>query len=161
MHRMSNRGTRYYRTEIRIGSTPVTLYSGLSANLDIRTKVHEGVLTVPSQAVVGRKVDELPETIRKNRPEVDSDKTFATVVYRVRNGRTLVTPVRIGAADMSRTEVVAGLAAGDVVVVGPYKVLDTLAHDREVEVGDAAEAVGPATAAGSRLPQGRRPRGRL
>ena len=161
MHRMSNRGTRYYRTEVRIASTPVTLYSGLTVNLDVRTKVHEGVLTVPSQAVVGRKVDELPEAIRKKRSEVESDKTFATVVYRVRNGRTLVTPVRIGASDMSRTEVLAGLAAGDVVVVGPYKVLDTLAHDREIEIGDADAAAGPAPAAKSRSPGGGHPHGRL
>lgn len=161
MHRMSNRGTRYYRTEIRIASSPVVLYSGLTANLDVRTKVHEGVLTVPSQAVVGRKVDELPEAIRKDRPEVDADKTFATVVYRVSNGKTLVTPVRIGAADMTRTEVVAGLAAGDVVVVGPYKVLDTLAHDREVVVGDPDEAAaGPAAAPVSQPRQKGHARGR-
>ncbi len=162
MHRMSNRGTRYYRTEIRIADSPVALYSGMTANLDIRTKVHDGVLTVPSQAVVGRKVDELPEAIRTNRPEVDADKTFATVVYRIRDGRTVVTPVRIGAADMTRTEIVAGLSAGDVVVVGPYKVLDTLAHDRAVEVGDAEETpAGPAAAAAGRSSHGGRPRGRL
>jgi HlyD family secretion protein len=161
MHRLSNRGTRYYRTEVRLVSPAVALYSGLTANLDIRTRVHEGVLTVPSQAVVGRKLDELPEAIRKNRSEVESDKTYATVVYRVRNGRTLVTPVRIGAADMARTEVVSGLAAGDLVVVGPYKVLDTLAHDREVEVGETGEAAtSAAPAAAGRPPQGGRPRGR-
>ncbi len=35
MHRMSTRGTRYFRTEIRIETTPVTLYAGLTANVDI------------------------------------------------------------------------------------------------------------------------------
>jgi len=137
MHRLSTRGTRYFRTEIRIENAPVTLYSGLTANVDIRTKVHADVLTVPSQAVVGRKVDELPDALRKNNPELEADKTYATVVYRVVAGRTVVTPVRIGAADMSRTVISAGLKAGEQVVTGPYKVLDTLAHDREVDLQGA------------------------
>jgi len=152
MHRMSGRGTRYYRTEIRIESSPVTLYSGLTANIDIRTKVHDGVLTVPSQAVLGRKVDELPD-VAKNRPEVEADKTFASVVYRVVAGRAVATPVRTGAADTIRTEILSGLSAGDVVVVGPYKVLDTLAHDREVEVGDPETGSETATAADSGRPK--------
>lgn len=163
MHRMSARGTRYYRTEIRIDDAAgVTLYSGLTANIDICTKVHEGVLTLPSQAVLGRKVDELPAAVR-DRPEVEPEKAFASVVYRVVSGRTVVTPVRIGASDATRTEVLSGLSAGDVVVVGPYKVLDTLEHDRPVEVGDPdfrAEA-SPAAAAAPGRPRKGRAYGRL
>ena len=159
MQRQSNRGTKYYRTEVRIESSPVKLYSGLTANVDIRTRVHEGVLTVPSQAVVGRKVDELPEAVRQGHPDLDADKTFATVVYLVRQGRTVATPVRIGAADMSRTVVLSGLAPGDRVVSGPYKVLDKLAHDRAVEV-DGVDRVG-APLAGAPTAQGTGDHGQL
>jgi hypothetical protein len=50
---------------------------------------------------------------------------------------------------MIRTEILSGLSAGDVVVVGPYKVLDTLAHDRPVEVGDP-DVSGEPSAAGEK-----------
>ncbi len=108
--------------------------------------MHEGVLTVPSQAVVGRKVDELPDALRKHNPELEADKTYATVVYRVLAGRTVVTPVQIGAADMSRTVIRAGLSAGAQIVTGPYKVLDTLGHDREVDMQGADGKGEPETA---------------
>lgn len=139
-HRPSSRGTKYYRTEIRLDPAPVQLYSGLTADVDICTQVHRGVLTVPSQAVLGRKTDELPETIRQSSPDLDPDKTYATVVYRCLDGKAVVTPVRIGPADMRRTVILAGLAAGEAVIVGPYKVLNALSHDRPVQIDDGEPA---------------------
>jgi hypothetical protein len=70
-------------------------------------------------------VDELPEAVR-SLPEVDKTKTLTTVVYRLINGKTVVTPVSIGASDATRTIIKSGLHEGDLVVVGPFKTLDTL-----------------------------------
>ncbi|NLF19314.1 MAG: efflux RND transporter periplasmic adaptor subunit [Lentisphaerae bacterium] len=163
MHRLSNRGTRYFRTEIRIERPDVPLYSGLTANVDIRTQVHSDVLTVPSQAVLGRKVEDLPASLRGEGADPEGDKTYAMVVYRVVGGRTVVTPVRIGAADMSRTVIAGGLSAGDQVVVGPYKVLDGLTHDREVIVlaADAAADAGAVSPSTGGAGSGSRARGVL
>ena len=139
-HRNSNRGTKYYRTEIRLDDSEVTLYSGLTADVDIRTHLHEGVLAVPSQAVLGRKVDDLPEAIRLSATDVDTEKTFATVVYRLIDGKAVVTPVSIGPADMTRTIVLSGLEVDAPVITGPYKILNTLKHDQKVELQTDAEA---------------------
>ncbi len=138
--RRSPRGTNYYRTEIRLEPAPVKLYSGLTANVDIRIRLHTGVLTAPSQSILGRKVDELPEKIRSRSPCVDPDKTYATVVYRVLGGKTVVTPVKIGPADMTRTVILAGLEEAARIVSGPYKVLNGLKHDQKVEPEPAADA---------------------
>ena len=97
-HNMSNTGTKFYETKIMLKGDVQKLYSGLTADVDIVIKDHKDVMLVPSQAVLERKVDDLPEKIRNENPLVDRRKTFLTVVYRVVDGKTAVTPVRIGPA---------------------------------------------------------------
>lgn len=150
-HRLSAQGTKYYRTKILLDNSPdvCKLYSGLTADVDIETRKHEDVLIVPSQSVVARELDLLPLSIRENSPQVDTDKTYATVVYCFIEGRAVVTPVKIGASDLTHTIITSGLTTGDRIVAGPYKVLGTLKHDqklldeREVEkVGDNTKTDG-------------------
>ncbi|MCK5174388.1 MAG: efflux RND transporter periplasmic adaptor subunit, partial [Planctomycetes bacterium] len=61
-HRNSQSGTKFFRTEILLNSIPeaTRLYSGLTADVDIQTRVHEDILKVPSQAVLAREIDSLP-----------------------------------------------------------------------------------------------------
>ena len=129
----STTGTKYYETKILILGDVQKLYTGLTADVNIEVARYENVLLVPSQAVLERKVDDLPETIRKNSPLVDPKKSFLTAVYRVVNGKTQVTPVRVGPSDLLNTLIEEGLSEGDRVIVGPYKILETLQHDVLVE----------------------------
>lgn len=122
--------TKYYKTEILLDKGDRKLHSGLTADVDIETVTHENVLKVPSQAVVSRKVDDLPLEIRKDNANVDVAKTDALVVYRLIDGKAAATPVTIGASDMTHIIVKSGLKEGDVVVVGPYKVLGSIKHDQ-------------------------------
>ncbi len=139
-HRMSDNRTKYYRTEILLENDPnvAKLYSGLTADVDIETRKHTDVLKVPSQAVLAREVDSLPNEIRENCPELDKSKTHASVVYRYNDGKAVVTPVKIGDSDLTHTIITAGLSEEDKVVVGPYKVLDGLKHDQNLR--DMSEA---------------------
>ena len=147
-HRWSRNGTKYFRTEILLENDPNVgkLYSGLTADVDIQTRSHTDVVKVPSQAVLAREVDSLPLEVRDNSAELDKGKTHATVVYRYNDGKAVVTPVKIGASDLTHTIITAGVSEGDNVVVGPYKVLDGLKHDqnlkdeREVEAEKEAES---------------------
>ena len=127
-HDMSFSRTKYYRTEILLDATEEKLYSGLTAHVDIETRKHTDVLKVPTQAVLGREVDNLPLEIRENCPEVDTDKTFATVVYRCIDGKAVVTPVKIGQSDLTHTIIESGITEEDDIVVGPYKVLENILH---------------------------------
>ena len=133
-HRLSNNGTKYFRTEILLASSPdvARLYSGLTADVDIRTRIHKGVLKVPTQAVVAREVDLLPLEIRENSAQLDKSKTHAIVVYRYIDGKAVVTPVKIGPSDLTHTIITVGISEEDEIVVGPFKVLDTLKHDQKL-----------------------------
>jgi len=133
-HRWSDTRTRYYRTEILLDNDPnvVKLYTGLAAHVDIKTQKHEGVVKVPSQAVLAREVEELPLDVREKNTDVDKNKTFATVVYKYMDGKAVATPVKIGASDLTHTVILSGLKEGDKVIVGPYKVLEKIKHDQKV-----------------------------
>jgi HlyD family secretion protein len=131
-NRFNDNKTRYYRTEILLNDDPnnIKLYTGLTADVDIETRKHSNIIRVPSQAVVAREIDSLPLDIRNKATELDADKKFAPVVYRFIDGKAVVTPVRIGEADLTHTVILSGLNEGEKIVVGPYKILDGLSHNQ-------------------------------
>ncbi|HUV66511.1 MAG TPA: efflux RND transporter periplasmic adaptor subunit [Sedimentisphaerales bacterium] len=141
--------TKYYKAEILLDKTQEKLYSGLTANVDIETRRHTNVLKVPTQAVLGREVDSLPLEIREKSSEVDIAKTFATVVYRYINGKAVVTPVTIGQSDLTHTIIKSGIKEEDNIVVGPYKVLESIKHDQVIQDEREAKAKTKATGAES------------
>lgn len=120
-----------YITKVVINTAGHHVVSGLNADVDILTREHHDVIRVPNQAVLGRNVDDLPSDIR-SKPEVDLNKSIAIVVFRKVDGKAIVTPVKIGASNLTHTIVLSGLNVGDEIITGPYKVLDTLRHDQAV-----------------------------
>jgi len=135
--------SRDFRVEILLETNGEKMYSGLTADVDIETRRHEGVLKIPSQAVVGRRLDDLPSQIVDGNANADKKKTFVTVVYRAVDGKAAVTPVKVGASDATHTVIRAGLSESDLVIVGPYKELEKLKHDQGVEderESDAAQS---------------------
>ncbi len=131
--RVATDGTGTFEVEISVEMAEgETLYSGLTASTDIAVERFFDAVRVPSQAVMDRRVDDLPAEIRANNPLVDRNKTFTRVVFRVVNGRTVITPVRAGASDLTQTQILEGLEPGEVIVTGPFRVLTTLRHDQAV-----------------------------
>lgn len=134
-------GTGTFEVEIALElEEGETLYSGLTASTDIAVERFFDALRVPSQAVLDRRVDDLPAAVRAGNPLVDLNKTFASVVYRVIDGKTVVTPVRVGASDLTGTQVLEGLEAGETIVTGPFRTLVDLTHDQAVRDQKAVEA---------------------
>ncbi|MFN0132830.1 MAG: efflux RND transporter periplasmic adaptor subunit [Phycisphaerales bacterium] len=133
-------GTSYFETQIivKLGQGEELpkgdrLRSGYTANADIQVETFADVIRVPSQAVVDRRVDELPKTITDGNANVDTNKVFARIVYAVSDdGKTRAVPVSIGTSDVTHTIVVSGLAGGEKIVTGPFKILTTLKHDQSV-----------------------------
>lgn len=139
-----------------------TLRSGLTANTDIMVETVRDVLVVPSQAVVDRKVDDLPKSVTDGNANINRANTYARVIYRVEEvqGKTtsdgkpikkvMATPVQIGSSDLTRTAVLAGIKEGDSIIVGPFKALQGMRHDQEVvEEGKQGDA-GTSTTAGAK-----------
>lgn len=132
-HDLGAGGAKYFKTKILLKESAKRIYSGLTADVDIETNKHEGVVKVPSQAIFGRPIDDLPLAIRDANPCVDVKKTIATVAYRFIDGKAVVTPVTIGPSDATHTIITGGLGVADRVIVGPYKVLEAIKHDQKVQ----------------------------
>ena len=137
-------GTNYVEAEVRLNLNPDDrLQTGLTANVDIEVKTIRDVLMVPMQAVLDRRVDQMPLELRTNNPLIDTKKTFARVVYVYEGGEAVAKPVSVGLSDLSNTIIVAGLAEEARVISGPYKSLGSLAHKQkvidEVEAAKKAE----------------------
>lgn len=150
-------GTNYFDAEIMVDPGALTernaveLRSGLNATARIDVETVENALRVPSQAVLSRRIDELPDGAQQS-PLVDRERTFAQVVYIYDNGEARATPVRVGISDLSHTTIVEGLSEGDEVIVGPFRLLD------ELRDGDAltrrGEPAGDIAASREREPGG-------
>jgi HlyD family secretion protein len=123
--------TKYFKSDVLLKTDGERIPSGLTADAEIETKRHDDVIAVPSQAVLGRPADELPEAVRSS-PDVDKAKTIASVVYRMIDGKAVVTPVTVGASNATHTIITSGLKEGEKVIVGPFKTLDSLKDGQKV-----------------------------
>lgn len=132
-HKFGNQGTKYYETEVLLIDPNERVFTGMTADVDIAVAEHGEVLVVPSQAVLGRKVDELPAKIRDKLTEQERKKAFASVVYVYKDGKAVATPVTIGASNTTQTVIESGLTAEDKIVVGPYKELEKLKHEQSIQ----------------------------
>jgi HlyD family secretion protein len=128
-------GTGYVETEISIElAEGDRLFTAGTGNAQIDVERMTDVIKIPSQAVTERRVEDLPSEIIRGSRYVESGRAFAWIVYRMsEDGRAVATPVSVGSSDLTHTVVLGGLSPGDRVIVGPYKELVTLAHDKKVE----------------------------
>jgi len=126
-------GSKYYETEVLLVDPNERVFTGMTADVDIEVATHTSVLVLPSQAVLGRKVDELPVEIRDKLSEEEKKKAFASVVYCCRDDKAVAVPVKIGASNTTHTVIESGLTETDKVVVGPYKELEKMRHDQPIK----------------------------
>lgn len=130
-------GTAYFETDILIEKpADLVLRSGLTANADIQVETFRDVIKVPSQAVLDRAIDDLPESVVAGNALVDRTKKFARVVFVIQGGKARPVPVRTGASDLTDTILTAGIEPDAKVISGPFKILETLKDDQKVELED-------------------------
>jgi HlyD family secretion protein len=132
--------TKYFEVKILLDRKGRRIRSGLSADVEIETQRHNDTIKVPSQSVMGRPLEQLPAELRKS-PDIERGKSFATIVFRCINNKAVMTPVTVGPSDDTHTAIKSGLNENDPVIVGPYKILESLQDGQAVKV----ETSGPAT----------------
>ena len=133
-------GTGTFEVEILMDlSEGETLYSGLSASTDIIVEHFYDAMIVPSQAVVDRRIEDLPKEIREGSDIIDLNKTFTRIVYIVVDGKTVATPVKVGPSDLTQTVITEGLTKDDILVTGPFRLLVDLKHDKAVKDQNAVD----------------------
>lgn len=130
---MERDGTGYFEAEILVDLPDLERRRiGRNGNCDIEVETIRDAIKIPSQAVLDRRIDELPKEVVDSNPLIDKNKTFARVVYKMVDGKAVVTPVTTGPSDLTHAVILQGLADGEKIITGPYKVLLTLKHDQAV-----------------------------
>ncbi len=129
---------QFFRVRVLLERPDERLRPGMSARARIQVTTHPGATVVPIQAVVERR----PES-----PAGEADGATAAddeipVVFVVADGRAQQRPVTTGISDATHVEIVDGLAAGDVVVNGPYRALKDLKAGDRVRVSRATAGGG-------------------
>jgi HlyD family secretion protein len=132
-------GTQYLETEVELDPVTKMLASGTTANVEVETETLRDVLLVPSQAVLDKRVDTLPQKLREEHPLVDKDKTFVKVVMLKKEGKAVFTPVRSSVSNITKTAVIEGLSIGDPVIVGPFSALQQLSDNANVRTEEESE----------------------
>jgi HlyD family secretion protein len=127
-------GTGYYKTTVLLDLNGEQIFSGLGGNVEISIARHSG-LNVPSQAVVERKVEDLPEAL-KSSPLIVADRKTTSVVYRVVDDKAVATVVQIGSSNLTGTIIQDGVKVGEMIVSGPYKALERLKDGDAVKKED-------------------------
>jgi len=152
--RASNDGANVFDAEVVLDPTEDRLFSGLTANVDIEVERFEGVIVVPSQAVLDKRLDELPLDVRSS-SLVDASSARVQVVFVFEDGRAKMRPVRTIASSITRTAIEAGLEVGEQVISGPFASLRTMEHDQAVQARQNGEGGGgrPQRVASGRGPQ--------
>jgi HlyD family secretion protein len=146
-------GTNYVEAEIGIQTNPEDrLMIGLTANADIAVQELNNIVKIPSQAVIDKPIEDLPDDVVEASPFINRRKLYTQIVFRMVDGKAVATPVQTGPSDPTDTVVLGGLSGGDVIVAGPRKIIEELDHDaaiRDEKAPDPAKAASGRTEAGA------------
>lgn len=137
-----------------IAGLPAVLRPGMSGNVDIFTETVEEAIAIPIQAVTVRDINAVADSVADNedaeaenagaepnaRPAVAAaprEEDLRKVVFLLEDGKARMVEVETGVADDTHVHVRSGIAEGDVVITGPYRLVS-----RDLDPGEAV-ATGP------------------
>jgi HlyD family secretion protein len=115
---------------------------GMSASVDIITNTRSKILTVPYGAIVMRSA-ELDSSLRKDLKLPDAGSDSSTVskknedikgIFLAKSGKAKFTQVTTGIADQKNIEIITGVAEGDTVITGPFKILRAIKNDENIKI---------------------------
>ena len=135
------------------GKTVVPFRPGMTASVDIITERKPGVLSVPLAAVTTRSDSAAAKDENGGGPRMSSSRGNGTatavddtkpqkieiqeVVFVVKDGKAVLTPVKTGISDFQNIEILSGVPSGATVVNGPFRaVAKTLKDGSLVEIKD-------------------------
>ena len=126
-----SQGTIRFSVKVALDHPDPSLRPAMTAKVDILTATSEEAVTVPVQAVVKRRLDDNGEEVKgtkaKGIDEVD-------VVYLIEDGKAALRKVVMGVSDVLYVEITEGLAAGDEVVIGPYRTLKNMKQGDAIKI---------------------------
>jgi len=106
----------------------------MSATAEITTKVVNDVIAVPLQAVIEKKPEGTPSpTIQGDVPQPVDKPKMITGVYVLDGNKAKFVEVTTGIIGESDRQILTGLEAGQEVITGPSRVLNTLKDNAVVK----------------------------
>jgi HlyD family secretion protein len=103
------------------------LKPGMSGTATITTQTVQSVLAVPLQAIVEKKPEGSPSpTVQGSSSEPAEKPKPIKGVYVLEGRKAIFRPVETGITGESEIQITSGLSAGEEVITGPSKVLNTL-----------------------------------
>ncbi len=140
-----------FETLINIQGKNQAIRPEMTATVEIQVKHAADALSVPVQAVIHRRMKDLPDTplfrdwVAKQ-PVKPSDKghdlrtRYVKAVFLLKNGVARAQPVETGISDLERIEIKDGIGPNDQVIVGPFRALDEMTDGQPVVVKEATHA---------------------
>jgi HlyD family secretion protein len=126
-----SQGTIRFAVKVALDDPDPSLRPAMTAKVDILTATSAEAITVPVQAVVKRRLDDNGEEVKgvkaKGFDEID-------VVYLIEDGKAALRKVVMGVSDVLYVEITEGLAAGDEVVIGPYRTLKNMKQGDAIKI---------------------------
>ncbi len=139
-----------FKVVVTLSEPPANLRPGLSATAKITTASRASALSIPIQALVVRREEELKPAGKSAgavQAAAPGDATPKAAqegiqgVFVLRNKKVEFEPVETGVAGTTDIEVLKGIKSGDEIVTGSYKVLRTIKPGTSVKVDNAAPKV--------------------
>ncbi|MDX1418881.1 MAG: efflux RND transporter periplasmic adaptor subunit [Rubricoccaceae bacterium] len=128
-------------------AAPPRLRPGMSGTVDVYTQTIRGAVVVPIQAVTIRDFNALAREARREARErgeevdetpIPDEEDLRRVVFAVEDGEVVMREVETGIQDDTHIEITSGLAGGETVVSGPFRLLRT-----ELDDGDPVQPRDP------------------
>jgi HlyD family secretion protein len=116
-------GVVNFLVKVSLSDSVPSLLPGMTAFADIVTASHDSVLLVPIQSVLTKTVGQLAPHFR---PKDIPLQTEVQAVFIVERGSAYLVPVTTGIAGRDYLEITSGLKLGEVVISGPFAILQKL-----------------------------------
>jgi len=134
-----------FETLINVSGKDHSLLPEMSATVEIEVKRVTDALSLPVQAVVHRRLKELPNSALfrdwvARQPKTPAEKgkddavRYVTIVFAMIDGEAHARPVKTGISDQERIEILEGVGPDDDVIVGPFRVLDEMEEGQPVKL---------------------------
>ena len=113
----------------------------MTCRAEIYTATSGQSLAVPLQAVLSNNDQQTEAGSNSNDGKRKLDVPIENYVFVLENGVSKKRNVKLGISDDSNQEIVSGLTKGDVVIIGPYKILRHLKPDEKLQAKNSEMAL--------------------
>lgn len=132
--------SRNYNIKVKLADTKgLTLRPGMTCRAEIFTASSGKSLALPLQAVLSNNDENTELAPKKGNKKAKVEVKTENYVFVNKDGKAEKRVVTLGVSDDSQQEILTGVAAGDPVIVGPYKVLRHLKNGDRV-TGETVKA---------------------